>query len=38
LKSGVLPDDLKLEGPKKEEAAEEDEDAAEPALKQAKTA
>jgi len=35
LKSGVLPDDLKLEG-KKEEA--EEEDAAEPGLKKAKTA
>jgi len=36
LKSGVLPDDLKLEAGKKEEA--EEEDAAEPGLKKAKTA
>jgi len=37
LKSGVLPDDLKLEGSKKEEEADDDE-TAEPAAKQAKTA
>jgi len=36
LKSGVLPDDLKIEGSKKEEE-DDDDDAAEPAAKQAKT-
>jgi len=39
LKSGVLPDDLKVEGPKKEEPAEEDgdEEDNEPDAKKAKT-
>lgn len=39
LKSGVLPDDLKMEGPKKEEPAEEDgdEEDNEPDAKKAKT-
>jgi hypothetical protein len=38
LKSGVLPDDLKLEGSKKEEEEADDDETAEPAAKQAKTA
>merc|ERR1712194_534821 len=36
LKSGLLPEDLKLEGSKKEEE-DDDDDTAEPAAKQAKT-